>query len=50
MGYTLEQLIQKKKDAEVMSDLPIEDFIDWEGWIFMIDSHISSIKGGSSND
>jgi hypothetical protein len=42
--YTLEQLLQKRKQAEEESDLPIEDFVDWEGFIDLLDSHIEALK------
>lgn len=42
--YTLEQILQKRKQAVEESDLPIEDFVDWEGFIALIDSHIEALK------
>jgi hypothetical protein len=42
--WTLKELEQKLADAKEYSDLPIEDFIDWDGWIYMIESHIKALK------
>lgn len=44
MSYTLEELKQKLDNAKEYSDLPIEDFIDWDGWISMIKSHIKALE------
>jgi hypothetical protein len=42
--FTLEELLAKKADAMECSDLPIEDFVGWDGWIRLIDSHIEVLK------
>jgi hypothetical protein len=42
--YTLAQLEAKLENAKEWSDLPIEDFIDWDGWITMLESHIEALK------
>ena len=39
---TLEELTKMKQELE--TDLPIEDFIDWEFLVELIDSHIEALK------
>ena len=41
---TLKELEQKLADAKELSDLPIEDFVGWDGWIRLIESHIEALK------
>lgn len=42
--YTLEELLKIKANNEELLDLPIEDFVGWDGWTAMIDSHIEALK------
>ncbi|WP_257821390.1 hypothetical protein [Salipaludibacillus agaradhaerens] len=42
--YTLDELLQMRKEASEEKDLPIEDFVDWGGLISLIDSHIEALK------
>lgn len=42
--FTIKQLEQKKQDIVELNDLPIEDFVGWDGWERMIDSHIKVLQ------
>ncbi|MEI2465060.1 hypothetical protein [Niallia taxi] len=42
--YSLEELEQMKLEANEISDLPIEDFVDWSGWLSLLNSHIETLK------
>ncbi|WP_458459973.1 hypothetical protein [Pseudobutyrivibrio sp.] len=42
--FTLERLLKSKKELEEVSDLPLEDFVDWEFVISLIDSHIKALE------
>jgi hypothetical protein len=41
---SLKDLEQKKQDIAERNDLPIQDFVGWDGWERMIDSHIEALK------
>lgn len=42
--FSLKELERKLADAKELSDLPIEDFVDWGGFISLIESHIEALK------
>jgi hypothetical protein len=42
--FTHKQLRDSKKDLKELKDLPIEDFVGWDGWERMIDSHIEALQ------
>ena len=42
--FSIKELEQKKQDIEELTDLPIQDFVGWDGWKFMINSHIEALQ------
>lgn len=40
----LEQLKKKREEYQELSDLPIEDFVDWDGFIRIVDNSIQVIE------